>query len=437
MNSENTEKTCQDYLGETQDMDACVKITLGAFEGEWILSANAAEDYLGETYPKNGDGMGDYVADYNGAMILLSGASQLTAGDNEGEWAHDDEISSYGRDCFLTDEMDSAGYCLDYNDDLQPRDDCFMITQGRYEGELAHVDVLAHWEDECWLADDMPDEIVCLSNGEYAWRDDCSYCESCGEYYLDSDGECCPDNESDSVDHVNAYHSSPSPSRYGTWGGYAIGFEVEKKEINGCDSAGEYCGSRPLFCGVETDASCGVEAISHIYSLDDDGWETFRNHVRQSSDWLHEDTDETCGGHVNISGPKVSLERIRRYAGLVYALYRFRLTNSYSCQDKGLKGGGGERYCPIRMKRGTLAEFRLVSRVKNAEQIQWRFQFFRVLVECLHEERSFRYFMEKSRPLIREAYPDKEKRAEIRTFARHFNRYLQEGIIHSSIARFI
>lgn len=424
-----------DYQGNKQPLADCVKITLGEFEGQLILADESTKDPGGDVYPSNMDGMDDYVITYDGKCLHVDDATCLTCGKYEDEWASDDEVSNYRNDYFLTDYASEAGYCMDYNGDFHPEDDCVILTGGRHEGEWAHMDEVSSFEDEYWLSDyDRPDSIV-IVNGDYEWRDNCSYCDSCGEYYRD-DSPCCPDEENNSEDHINQYHSSPSPSRYGNWDGNAIGFEVEKKQINGCDSSGEYIGIRPLFCGVETDSSCGVEAITHIYSLDDEGWQEFQHHVARSEDWLEEEVDSSCGGHVNVSGANVNLENIRRYAGLLYALYRFRLNNSYSCCDKGLRGSS-DRYCPIRMKRTGLAEFRLVSRVKNAWQIKWRFRLFRLMMDCLDKGASFRHFMEKARPLMREAYPDKGRRAEIRMLARHFNRYLQEGVIHHSISKFV
>lgn len=430
-------ETCTDYQGEARDLCDCVEITIGDHEGELILSSESLQDEQLEVYPANMDGLGEYVMDYDGSLRLTRDCSLLTAGDSEGKWALDEETQSYGGDVFLSDEMDEAGYCLDYCGDIQLWEDCFLLTSGRYEGEYAHADDCSHWGEECWLGSEgVPDGIVVLGNGEYASADDCSYCESCDEYYLDDDGECCPEENNESEDHINEYHSSPSPCRYGDYRANAIGFEVEKKEIEGKSDHGDYVGTRPLFSGVETDSSCGVEAISHIYALNNEGQAIFEDHCERSRDWLGEETDNSCGGHVNISGDNITLEKIRRYAGLFYALYRFRLNNSYACRGKDLKGSS-ERYCPIRMKRTGLAEFRLVSRVKSAGQLKWRFRLFRLLVECIDQDKSFRHFMDCARPLIREAYPSPAKRVEIRQLAKHFDNYLQNGVIHPSISNFI
>jgi hypothetical protein len=394
-----------------------IKITIGERAGELEIRSKLREDNNREVYPADMSGMDDFLL--------------LTCGDSEGDLAQSGDCMEFDGEVFLFDELDSTPYCIDVEGDCQYQNDCRILTE-EFEGCWILESESEEFNGRVWRVGHRPDGIVMLPSGGYADRDDCSYCENCGEYYLD-ENPCCDDDDDGNI---RDYNSGLYYNFYGEHDAYQIGFEVEKNSIGGMDSRGEWVGERPLFAGVETDGSCGVEAISHVYSLTDAGQKWFEDHVEKSSDWLDEDCDSRCGGHVNLSGKKVNLDNIRRLSGLVYALYRFRLNNSYACENKNLKNDG-VKYSAIRMKKSNLAEFRLVSRVQSAHQIVWRFKFFRLFAECLEGEKSFRYLLEKSRPLMREAYSCPHKRAEIRQLAKHFNTYLNQGIIHSSIQKFI
>lgn len=374
-----------DYLGEEVEADDALTITLGAHRGE-LIHRNDAVEHDGEVWPEDEDVSEIYVRSYD-------------------------------------------GYWID-------RDDALWVTAGGHYGEWAYAEECTYWNDEVWVDGYEPDDIVWVeAEDDYAYAADVSCCETCDSYYLDSRGPCCASVDGD--DHVNDYHCSPEPALHVRPGGYAVGFEVEKLTVNGCDGKGDYVGYRPLFSGWETDASCGVEGITNVYGFDPVNRALFFRDVADSEDHLAEPVDGTCGGHVNLSGPGLTLAKVRPYAGLIYALYRYRLTNTYANGDKALKEPHSpERYCAIRQKREGLVEFRLVSRVKNAGQLRWRYRLFGELSHCIEHELSFRGFIRRTRDLLREVYPDASERSKIRDLSFKFQRYLDEGVIHPDLAPF-
>lgn len=172
-------------------------------------------------------------------------------------------------------------------------------------------------------------------------------------------------------------------------GQFGIGFEVEKSSVNGSRCEGSTVDKQPLFNHWETDSSCGVEGITHIYNLDN--YELFRKDALES-EYLEEPTSQECGGHINISFQsknitdfQLEMENISPFAGALYALFKVRLSNSYSRHNKKLlKSEEHEsRYGAIVPKSGPQRyEFRLPSRVQSTVQILRRFKLFQVL--CAH-----------------------------------------------------
>ena len=310
-----------------------------------------------------------------------------------------------------------------------PLDECVEITVGDSTGQWVrqnHYDLGQH-EGESFLMD----EIVEFEGYLYH-IDAVSYCDNCGEYYLNQNGECCR-SSNDNPRAINEYHCSPSPMFY-TKGDldFCLGFEVEKNEVDGQRHEGDAIDEQPLFAGWETDSSCGVEGITNVYAIGE--YERFANHVDQSN-YCNEPADSSCGGHVNMSGNGLTLEKVRPYAGLFYALYRHRLNNHYSSCDKAMNKTG-ERYAAIREKRNNIVEFRLVSRVRNGKQLKWRFRLFSELAKAIQIGMPHTEFIVNCMPLLREVYPNGEH-MRIAKLAIDFQNYLNRGIISERINEFI
>lgn len=235
---------------------------------------------------------------------------------------------------------------------------------------------------------------------------------------------------------------------------YTIGFEVEKNHVMNSDGStahepGDYVDRSPLFSRWERDGSCGVEGITHAYPLS--RYRLFSSHVREAGHLLASPCDGmrgprgedegqsrfSCGGHITLNGPNVSMNSVRRYAGLVYALYKKRLRNYYCSDNKDMQGSGRDiHYCAIRERGYDSVEFRLVRRVEHADNLRWRFRLFRVLARSLANGVPFEEFLNAAKPVLREVYK-KDRLKRVLADARAFDNYLNRGIVHSSIAEYI
>jgi len=269
----------------------------------------------------------------------------------------------------------------------------------------------------------------------YFVRAECTYCDTCAKWYHASFGRhVCPTPTAP----IQRYHWHSENHDFAAPTGWGIGFEVEKSSI-GREDRYEV---QPLFVGWERDTSCGVEGITNIYSLSD--LAQFRKDVRASA-YCNAETTQDCGGHVNLSAPGLTIEKVRRYCGLIMALYRHRLTNTYAREDKKLHGSTqGPRRCAIRVKtrvtseeeRGMI-EFRLVAKVESGEQLIWRFRFFQLLAKAIDGDWSFKRYVNENSRLLLKAYETKERVEQIKDLAYQFDRYVNEGIILPDISRFI
>jgi hypothetical protein len=284
--------------------------------------------------------------------------------------------------------------------------------------------------------------VYCNGEGGYYHRDDCHYCDHNDEWVYGDADDCACSSCSDSDTHVNEYHGSPSP--YFHTGpnpsGWGIGFEVEKNEVNGADDEGDYVGSYPLFSGWERDVSCGIEGITHVYDPLTAA-DKFRADADASRAALNAPSDKTCGGHINISHPSLPprhlLQSLRTYAPLWYAIYRHRLNNSYCIEDKKVEHGC-TKYSPLRTKSFGV-EFRLPSGVRNHDQLVRRFELMSLVCQAIDAGWSLnRYAKECRSLLLHGAYEgDRNKYAKILRLTRHFNRWFQDGHIHTDIAQYV
>jgi hypothetical protein len=280
-------------------------------------------------------------------------------------------------------------------------------------------------EDECVLlpcgthVSTENDNIVYSDwHGSYQWRDDCIYienrddwireeetvyCDDCDEYRLDTDECRCDDcrSTSDSEDHVNDYHCSPNPKYKGIFEDttvsereqcqglkrFSIGFEIEKSSIEGSSRMGTEVEVQPFFAGWETDSSCGVEGISHIYSLDD--YENISKDINRSSYLNDCDTTRSCGGHINIHDhhDKLRYWHLSAFMGIFYALWRYRLNRNYCSTNKKLNPYNNQNHYNVigeKSKGGCkLFEIRIPSAVTSADQLKSRYLMVQQFIQCV------------------------------------------------------
>lgn len=246
---------------------------------------------------------------------------------------------------------------------------------------------------------------------------------------------------------------------------YTIGFEFEKTSLHR-DAIKEY----PLFTGFETDSSCGYEVVTHILPLlPASQWRTKIFSMFYDAQHCIDDnfspSDYRCGGHITIRVEGLTsaelVEKLRRNVGIVYALFRKRLKNTYSCHSLNLVGsdflhryiapthsgqGSGssytQRYSAILPKGNGLVEFRCVSRFTSVEQTILRYKLIQELVDFSINKPNgtFHSLLNKVEPILMKMYDaDTDKVEEIKALAKDFRRYLVSygKVIPTSIRGFV
>ncbi len=311
----------------------------------------------------------------------------------------------------------------------------------RIDGDWYHTDEVSYDGHGDPYYSESDDYVYCEGECENYHRDECHWCEA-QDRYVYGDEDDCECNKQESKDHINEYHNSPKPTFYRGYpcSGWGIGFEVEKNDIDGASSEGEYVGSSELFSGWECDSSCGVEGITHVYDPHTCA-DTFKQHVAASKRWLDAACDKSCGGHINISysdlTPRELLQAMRRYAPLWYAIYRHRLNNTYCVEDKKVEHGT-TKYSPLRTKSFGV-ELRLPPAVRNGEQLVRRFELMSLCCKAIDEGWSLSRYIRSCKPLLFEQVYRKDRThyAYVLRLTRKFDRWFKDGHIHSDIAQYV
>lgn len=225
---------------------------------------------------------------------------------------------------------------------------------------------------------------------------------------------------------------------------FTIGFEVEKNELHR-SAVREY----ELFCGFERDSSCGFEAVTNVLPLvAASKWRTkvfdMMHKAEKIIDSRYSRADDTridsvyggrdvqvstCGGHVTLSCDNMSSEelinKLRKYSGIVYALFRGRLLNKYCSQNlrmhaeysgDGYSGAinGWDRPMVCLPKSYGLVEFRIVSKFDSVADMRERYELFYMLMDTAinHETMSFKAFLKTIRPIVSRMYLGNENDIE-------------------------
>lgn len=232
---------------------------------------------------------------------------------------------------------------------------------------------------------------------------------------------------------------------------FTIGFEIEKNSLSR-SAVREY----ELFCGFERDGSCGFEAVTHVLPLLPSGkWRNKVYDIIHKAERIIDDryspSDRRCGGHVTIacdglSGVELN-EKVRKYSGVIYALFRKRLSNTYCSSNRRMKeagcvsyNGGWHYKYQTALVKGNCLEFRVVSKFESVKQVMRRYELFHELVDYSvnNEGGSFNTFLKRVEPIVRSMYNgDAEKTAEILVLAKHFQKFINEGVIHECIREYL
>ena len=286
---------------------------------------------------------------------------------------------------------------------------------------------------------------------------------------------------------VQQYHSKPAPLKHSAgagktdikcfgrkkkrltmeeWSGsyesrYTIGMEVEKTSLHR-DSIHEHI----LFTGIERDGSCGYEAVTHILPLIPES--KWRNKVfalmwdaEKIIDDRYSAGDNSCGGHITVgvqglSGDELR-EKLRPYAGILYALFRHRLKNRYCNANIRMAGRNDDFYemvmnatdsngwrdrdgrYQVALVKGNVLEFRLPSRFKSVKQMQNRYELmFEMIDYAVNSKRqSHEEFLRKIRPILMDMYHSNEQVNKLLQMAREMRVFIMEGRIHPNINKYV
>ena len=242
---------------------------------------------------------------------------------------------------------------------------------------------------------------------------------------------------------------------------FTIGFEIEKNSLSR-NAVKEY----ELFCGFERDGSCGFEAVTHILPLLPSG--KWRNKVydiiykaEKIIDDRYSPSDRRCGGHVTIacdglSGAELNA-KVRNYSGIVLALFRKRLKNTYCGANRRLLPASGiAQYNSLSsfaydsngwhykyqtaLVKGNCLEFRVVSKFESVKQVMRRYELFHELVDYSVNETAgtWKGFVKRIEPIIRSMYNgDADKTSEVLYLAKHFQKFINDGTIHDDIVDYL
>jgi hypothetical protein len=210
---------------------------------------------------------------------------------------------------------------------------------------------------------------------------------------------------------------------------FTIGFEIEKNELDR-SALKEY----PLFCGFETDGSCGYEAVTNILPLvPQSKWRdkvfTLMDEAEQIIDDRYSPSDQRCGGHITIAVEGLTgvqlMSKIRKNCGIVYALWRHRLKNRFCNNNANMYPtsreprwahrrrvvNGFSRYS-VATAKGNCLEFRIPHRVSSVSQLKLRYELFYEIVDfTINSPRtSHDKLLERLRPIIEKMYGHNSER---------------------------
>jgi len=245
---------------------------------------------------------------------------------------------------------------------------------------------------------------------------------------------------------------------------FTIGLEIEKnrfyrrvyEELN-------------FIKGYETDGSCGYEAITNIVPLlPPSVWRNKIFNMIHEAKYLIEDryspSDQTCGGHITLSCNGMRSgelhQRIRKHAGIIYALFQKRLKNNYCRWNMRMlpTTPSGNRWRPAEESSGVnyrgdfhhkyqvcldkgkgLVEFRLPSRFTSVKQTMRRYELMYILMDvAVNKPRtSHDALMKRVRPILMSMYERNEEKVDyVIAQAKHWKEFIMRGRIHEDISEF-
>jgi hypothetical protein len=336
------------------------------FKNELVLTESLTEEQTSNIILKYCESTGynfDFITcDYNNCdnTYWLSSESEpdgIVWSEFEGNYVNDDDYlfcyyGNRGESTYINDTTEVIG---SYRGDNYHESSFDYFNLINIDGELFH-------QDNC---------VFCTDEQEYRHENDAYYCEEDENYYANS-------NNMPQSHGLKSYHDSDYKNFTNADTVYRIGFEVEKEDSD----FKNFEEVREIGWDAEKDGSLnynGFELVSPVFDLYN--FDAFENNINQIENFLNADCSENCGGHINVSVLYKSnvqvFEMIKGYLPLIYAMYKKRVIEGrYSKGKKVDELNDGERYNAINFtKSNGILEFRLFSRVKNIEQLKFRYKF--------------------------------------------------------------
>jgi hypothetical protein len=228
---------------------------------------------------------------------------------------------------------------------------------------------------------------------------------------------------------------------------FKIGFEVEKARLHR-GAVEEY----PLFCGFETDSSCGYEAVTHVLPLVAKSmWRTkvfnMFHQAKKIIDDEYSPSDATCGGHMTISAEGMTgaelMSRVRKFTPIILSIFRKRLTNRYCNGNpqflpmgEGVMSSGSAKYVVCK-DTGFGVEFRIPSRITSVKQMIRRYELMYILMDFAVNQpnATMRKFYNAVKPIMLSMYEkDEVKVDKLITLARDFEKFVKTGKVDHTTA---
>lgn len=229
---------------------------------------------------------------------------------------------------------------------------------------------------------------------------------------------------------------------------FTIGFEIEKNRL-GRGSVRPY----PLFCGFETDSSCGYEAVTNILPLigpcvwRDKVYNMFHEAERVIDDqWSP--TDYRCGGHMTVAVEGLSgaelLEKLRPISGIILALYRRRLNHHYCNENMTMLPRGhanvynGSGRSSVANVKDSTVEFRIPSRIQNVNTLKRRYELMYVLIDSAMKGHSLAKVQRRYAPIVLAMYDgDVDKANKVMQLGKAFCKFIKSGKINAEVLPFV
>ncbi len=235
---------------------------------------------------------------------------------------------------------------------------------------------------------------------------------------------------------------------------FYIGFEVEKnffvndEGVEVCERGDEVHPSR-LFCNFETDASCGVEAVTNILPLGG-----VKSEARKSMFKLFDEekplinesgADTRCGGHITVSCTIKGYVKgynlyaaLRQNMALIYAMFPHRLARRYCEANTALLIlPDHPKYSPVNVKTNCV-EIRLPNAIRTVEQIKNRYDLlYKIMKYTVVEPITFKQLKNEVKSNLMRIYGRNESKVEqVLNLADGFHHFLVNRQINESIKRY-